>query len=1170
MQGEGDPDVFEEAEEPTSPHLPQQNRNGDVPIRMYRSVVLTSVRQFTDPGSPPIQKACLELPASPTLTEDMDPKDLTIDGESEEPNAFKDDEMDGPGRSDSADTLGYFNAAFEDFDEQEKEAYAHERTSRSGLEVIRGNVEDFNEEDEEMMIDSTSSSDRSSQSSESGSVKNFENPNTENHQIQILKLDESYVVEVQAGNLPSPELPSMEVLNSRPITPDDFLTPEEEAWTYPTITVDEEHQSVTTVVERVEEVTVQNQVTFEQLVIERFNFQKLPNTSQDPCDSPITTGTPPSTPAMVELNALYQAFSNASAKADDVDREEVPFVQEALPPDVVTVIEDDQIKMLHSAEVVKDADNVEEEVTVVRAVQAEVIDMDEVIKAVDSVVVKEIQPEILEDPIEVMVVEVDEDVPAHFDDQLQVLANSRSQITISPHDSSESSSSSSSDSEDEEEKDIPVVAEEEKDISVVAEEEEDQLKVLPAIIDVKMEEVSVAVNEEIKVLEDAVDVDDANQQEVTAVKDVQDEVMEDPIEMKVEEIENKVLAIDDEQTQATEESAEMETTEVGNKVPANEDVQPEIMEEYFEMKVDEIDNKVLYIEEEQPQVLEDVIAIDKGVQENVSVVEDVEPQIVEDPVEVMANPVEEIITSLEENQPHVLEELQGELQSESSFSNSSLKGDIEEETTIDQQLPAVEEIKLEVKIVEEIKVEEIKVKEIKVEEIKVEEIKVEETKVEEKEVLLVEDPIEIDEMKENVSAEVDVIEELDPIQVENVKEEDATAVNDEQLEVTQEPHVDVVMSHTRSSSSSSSEKDLEEEKGQVVEVSEDIHLHVVPSIEVTAQDSQAPATEPLLEEPIAIDDLKEEGEEVIIVKDEQLHVVEEIPNVDVALSKTVSCSTSSISSSKSDNVQEEIPIVENIAVLDNPIEVDEGPIKSDSTEIISVLIDGEKEAIVLKCPLDQNRPLEADLDISNQTGSILLAANEVSGEDANDPTQRGLSVSNVRPPRKVSRDEGTQTDFCGYTGRLHVSTPVQPAELTSIIQPQTIPLQVEEMQATTTADTEVEPPAAVTTLQEIDADLNRLVASMEAAEEISTLSDGEVFAAGVIVAESKANEDVDSFYGSDKEIDSEVVFSHTDSSSSSSSSSESDIEPDQTQQVKSRFFFHPNKSNLLHFNFGTQ
>jgi hypothetical protein len=350
---------------------------------------------------------------------------------------------------------------------------------------------------------------------------------------------------------------------------------------------------------------------------------------------------------------------------------------------------------------------------------------------------------------------------------------------------------------------------------------------------------------------------------------------------------------------------------------------------------------------------------------------------------------------------------------------------------------------------------------------------------------------------------------------------------------------------------------MEDEKTPVVDDGEDVHLHVVPPIEVTIKqvDSQAPVTEQLqiLEEPITIDDVKEEEEAVTIVKYEQLHDADELSNVDVALSKTVSSSTSSISSSKSDNVQEEIPVVETIPVLDNRIEVDEGPIKSDSTEIIAVLIDGEKEAIVLKCPLDQNPPLEADL-VSSQTGSILLDSNELRGEDANDPTQRRLSVSNVRPPRKVSRDEGTQTDFCGYTGRLHVSTVVQPAELTSIIQPQTIsPLQVEEMATTTaaTSDMEVEPPAAVTTLQEIDADLNRLVASMEATEEVSTpILDGEVFAAVAIVAESKTNEDVDSFYGSDKEVDNEVVFSHTDSSSSSSSSSESDIEPDQTQQVK--------------------
>ena len=1122
MQGDPDHDGIEETEEPSSPHLPQQNRNGDVPIRMYRSVVLTSVRQFTDPGSPTIQKTCLEMPASPTLTEDMDPKDLTIDEETGESDAVKDDETDGPGRSDSVDTLGYFNAAFEDFDEQEKEAYGHERTSRSGLEVIRGNVEDFNEEDEEMMIDSTSSSDTSSESSESGSVKNFENPNTEEHKLKILQLDESYVVEVKAGNLPSPELPSMEVLNSRPITPDDFLTPEEEAWTYPTITVDEDIQNVTTVVERVEEVTVQNQVTFEQLVIERFNFQKLPNTSQDPCDSPVTTSTPPSTPAMVELNALYQAFSNASAKAGDVEQEEVPLVQEihleVLPPievlpDVVKevpLMEDEQLQVVHSAEIVKDADIKAEEDAVVKTVQPDIKDMVEVIKVGDGVaVVKEIQPEILEDPIEVMVVVVDEDVPAHFDDQLQVLANSRSQITISPHDSSESSSSSSSDSEDSEEKEI---------IHVV---EENQLQVLPPI-DVKMEEVPVVENEVIQVLEDTVD---ANEQDVTAVKDIQDRIMEDSIEMKVDEIENEVLTNDEEQIQVIEECVEMKAEEIDNKVPANEDEQPEIMEEYVEMKIDEMDNKVLYIEDEQPQVLEDPIKVDSVVREDVSVVEDAKPQIMEDPVEVMGNLVEEKVTAVED-QPHVSEELQGELQADSSSrSSSSSEGNIEEEITTvfedcqSQDLPAVEE----------------------------------------KEVPLDEDQID-------GIAKVEVIEEIDELMlkmrsgyVSDVEEKETTAVNDAQLDVMQEPRVDVAMSQTRSSSSSSSESDTEEEKCQVVEVSEDIHLHVVPSIEDTVNeaDSQTPATKQLLEEPIAIDDLKED---VTVVKDEQLDVAEEHPNV--VLSKTVSRSTSSSSSSQSDYVQEEIPVVEIIAVLDNPIEVNEGPIKSDSTEIIAVLIDGEKEAIVLKCPLDQNRPLEADL-ISSQTGSFPLAANEVRGEDANDPTQRGLSVSNVRPPRKVSRDEGTQTDFCGYTGRLHVSTPVQPAELTSIIQPQTIPLQVEEM-ATTAVDAEVEPPAAETTLKEIDFDSNRF--SMGAAEEISSpLSDGEVFAAEVTVAEPKANEDVDSFYGSDKEIDSEVVFSHTDSSSSSSSSSESDIEPDRTQQVKIDFF--KRVKPFLNFNF---
>ena len=1185
MQGECDLNHgdTEETEEPSSPRLPQQNRNADVPVRMYRSVVLTSVRQFTDPGSPTIQKTCLELPASPTLTEDMDPKDLTIEGETEESDAVKEDEMDGPGRSASVDTLGYFNAAFEDFDEQEKEAYEHERISpsRSGLEVIRGNVEDFNEEDEEMMIDSTSSSDSSSESSESGSVKNLKNANTEEYKLQILQLDESYVVEVKAGNLPSPELPSMEVLNSRPITPDDFLTPDEEAWTYPTITIDEENQNVTTVVEHVEEVTtVQNQVTFEQLVIERFNFEKLPISSQECIDSPINTGTPPSTPAMVELNALYKAFSNASAKDDDVEQEKAPLVEqvhlEDLPPkteeleqpdvvEEVTIAEDEQPEISQPGEVFLDADVVEE---VVKDVQPEFIDTVEVIKADDvAATVKEIEPEIFEDPIEVMVVEVDEDVPAHFDDQLQVLANSRSVINISPHESSDSSSSSSSDSDDSEEKDIPVT-------HVV---KEDQLKVLPPLY-VKTEGVvPVAENIEIQVLEEIIDIVDAKEQDVTAKKDVHDQVVEDPIEMKVDEIDDKVPVIEGEQPKQTEEpveikvddidhavpeteelqdmeqSVEMKDNEIINKAPAIEDEQPQIMEEYVEI---EFDNKVPYLEDEQVQFSEDLEQVElQMVQEKAEpqivqeeaepqivqeedkpqiVEEEAEPQIREDPLEVIVKAVEEIVTALEKDQPHILEEPQSEVQTESSFSGSSVysKGEFEDE------IPTVSEVCQSQDL--------LAVKE-----------------VEEKQVPPVEYPIEIDEVKESDSVEVDIIEQVDPTQVENV--EVITTENDDQLDVTEEPSVvDVVMSRSSSrssssSKSSSSKSDMEDEKTPVVDDSEDVHLHVVPSIEVTIEqvDSQAPVTEQLqnLEEPITIDDVKEEEEEVTVVKYEQLHVADELSNVDMALSKTVSSSTSSISSSESDNVQEEIPVVETIPVFDNRIEVDEGPIKSDSTEIIAVLIDGEKEAIVLKCPLDQNPPLEADL-ISSQTGSILLDSNELRGEDANDPPQRRLSVSNVRPPRKVSRDEGTQTDFCGYTGRLHVSTVVQPAELTSIIQPQTIPLQVEEMATTTaaTSDMEVEPPAAVTTLKEIDADLNRLAASMEATEEVSTqLLDGEVFAAVAIVAESKTNEDVDSFYGSDKEVDNEVVFSHTDSSSSSSSSSESDIEPDQTQQVEINF-----------------
>ena len=575
----------EEGENGESPRAQHQQRNGDVPVRMYRSVVLTSVRQFTDPGSPTSQKTCLELPASPTLTEDMDPRDLlAIDAEPEEQDLGRDEDMESADAA-AVDTCGYFNAAFEDFDDQEKEAYEEERSSpgRIGLEVIRGNVMDFNEEEEENIESSSTSSSSSSSSSSSescsetsGSVRHLAGHIDDKihpyRELEPLHVEDSYVVEVKASQLPSPEVPSMEILNSRPITPEDFLTPEGEDWKSPQESVGERVQQEDSAAIDHDEVTDENRSTLERVMLERFSFEQTPSAAQDRSDSPIMTNTPPPTPAVNELNVFYQAFAGASLKVD------------------VEPVEDNQLE------------------------------------------------EVVEDPI----------------------------------------------------------------------------------------------------------VDDAG---------------------------------------------------------------------------------------------------------------------------------------------------------------------------------------------------------------------------------------------------------------------------------------------------------------------------------------------------------------VIISRD-------------------------------------------------------------DSVESIAESIDDEKEAIVNECPLDQNpSPPEAD-SMLDSAGSILLAAIETREEETHDPAQRAQSSTSnsVRATRKISRDEGTQTEFCGYTGRLHVTPPVQSTEITSIIEPQTIPLQVEESSvemATSTSDMEAEKvedqPA---TLQEIDAQLDRLVVSMESAQEevASPVSDGEVFIAIATAADPKANEDVDSFYGSDKEIDGEVVFSHTDSSPSSSSSSDSDVEPERKPQ----------------------
>ncbi|KAI9557614.1 dystrophin [Daphnia sinensis] len=963
LKGEHNDDHDDVEDDGEPPHLPQQNRNGgDVPVRMYRSVVLTSVRQFTDPGSPTMQKASLELPASPTLAEDMDPKDLTIDVEMEESDSAKDEEMDGPGHSTFVDTLGYFNAAFEDFEEQEKEAYMQDcvSSSRSGLEVIRGNVVDFNEEDEEMIESSPSlTSDSSSESSDSNSVKDLpvDIETMVPEKLKILQVDDSYVVEVKAGNLPSPEVPSMEVLNSRPITPDDFLTPEEEAWTYPQITVDADQQIVSTVTNH-EEVTVQNQVSFEQLVIERFNSQRLTVTSQDRCHSPVTTSTPPPTPALCETNAFDETFANDSPKVDGLERLEV------------RVGEHDKHEVLPPLEALQ------------------VIEVDD--KAPDDG-----QPPL--DEAEGRVArEVEEQVATDYDQEIQILKAPCTEVVF--HSLSGKSSPSVDVVKPGVIENVPII-----EVPVV----EDVLVIDAAVADETLVAGKAPIIENILVVEE-------HQGSCPIEKEAEKGMSEHP---------------DDGKQQIIEDFVEIDVAEVEN-------VQTRVVEDTVEHMVVDV-SKEVSSDDKQFQVLPDSNEMEHVKDEDVMIVE--ENQLCISTQEVIAD-----------------DDL-----SQSSASSSDMNDFEGENVPVykDCQSPQY-----------------------------------------------------------SPSAEKKIIETSVL-----VTEDDKTAFVEE---LADSPAL------SRSTSSSCSSSDAGEEQIPVVK---DEQPHVLPSIEVTVhQFEDATADDKQLqqfEETIEIDEVREQ--EVKVLTDEQPRI---------ARSHTGSSEISSLSR-ESDDIQQETSNVENSRISKEAVDICREAIESDSAVGTAVLIDDEKEAIVLNRPLDQNLPHEAEL-VSVKAGSVQLTANEARAEDANDPTQRALSVTNIRPSRKVSRDEGTQTDFCGYTGRLHVSTPVQPAESTSIIQTQTIPLQVEEM-ATSAADAQEDPS---TTLQEIDADLNRLVASMESAEQVCP--DGDVFAAVANVSESKAIEDVDSFYGSDKEVDSEVVFSHTDSSSSSSSSSESDVEPETIQKLE--------------------
>jgi len=86
-------------------------------------------------------------------------------------------------------------------------------------------------------------------------------------------------------------------------------------------------------------------------------------------------------------------------------------------------------------------------------------------------------------------------------------------------------------------------------------------------------------------------------------------------------------------------------------------------------------------------------------------------------------------------------------------------------------------------------------------------------------------------------------------------------------------------------------------------------------------------------------------------------------------------------------------------------------------------------------------------------------------------------------------------------------------------------------------------------------DDNQQQSEMEAMNSMPLLtpvSDGEVFIPEepADLSQKRKDDEMDSFYGSDKEVDEAVEFSHTDSSSSSSSASESEVEPESKSELR--------------------
>lgn len=293
--------------------------NGKVPpIRMYRSVVLTSVRQFTDPESPSEQT---DDPLTPQSCGSSDDQAASEDNESAS--------MEVEEELHSDVDFGYFNAAFEDFDEEKESGMeegarsaTNQRLRRTrALEVVRGEVNVFNEEDEEMASTSSNSDSSDSSSltdlSETNSVKRV-HPKEKDHDskeavenVKMMRLDDAaepvkpdaekeasqvteaediaiaempQLVQVTASQLPSPEVPSVEILNSRPLTPEETCNPVEDG-TSSAVPSDE--------LVKLEGLT-EHPFIMVQVTMERFNGDEV---DENRVESPLGSRTPPPTPA---------------------------------------------------------------------------------------------------------------------------------------------------------------------------------------------------------------------------------------------------------------------------------------------------------------------------------------------------------------------------------------------------------------------------------------------------------------------------------------------------------------------------------------------------------------------------------------------------------------------------------------------------------------------------------------------------------------------------------------------------------------------------------------------------------------------------------------------------------------------------------------------------------